>query len=129
MKLKRIPDTQTETALDLEDETAGTHGEKLSPVDHEEDAVENVLIPHEVFTRSWRSSVVKTGSEPGIRFPDSLLREIGGLTNCRVELEADGGTITVRAENMRDVEEAILRIEVIDNWAVSLILRHLSAAI
>ena len=129
MKLKRVADTQTETVLDLEDAIAANEDDQFSPVDRGEDAVENVLIPHEIFTRSWRSSVIKDVSEIGLRFPESLLKALGGLTNCRVELEADGGTITVRAENMRDVEEAIVKLKSIDDWAVSLILGHLPVPI
>ena len=89
------------------------------------DAVESVLIPHEIFTRNWRSSVIKDISEIGLRFPDSLLKAVGELTSCRVELEADGGTITVRAEKLSDVEEAILKLKSIDDWLGSLILWHL----
>lgn len=64
-------------------------------------------------------------SEIALRFPDSLLKALGELTNCRVELEADGGTITVRAEKLPDVEEAILKLKSIDDWMVSPIFRHL----
>lgn len=129
MKLRRVADTQTETVLDLEDAIGVNEDGQFSPVDREEDAAENVLIPHEIFTRSWRSSVIKDISEIGLRFPESLLKALGGLTNCRVELEAGGGTITVRAENMRDVEEAIMKLKSIDDWAVSLIFRHLPVSI
>ena len=127
--MRRVADTQTDTVLDLEDATLGNGDEQFSPVDDKEDAVENVLIPHEIFTRSWRSSIIKEVSATGLRFPESLLKAIGGLTNCRVELEADGGTITVRAENMQDVEKTILKLKTIDDWAVSLILRYLSLPI
>lgn len=112
--------------MDLADVTPGNDEEHFSPLDHDEDAVENALIPHEICTRSWRSSVIKELSETGLRFPESLLKAIGGLTNCRVELEADGGTITARAENMQDVEKAIVKLKTIDDWAVSLIFRRFS---
>lgn len=47
------------------------------------------------------------------------MKALGGLTNCRVELEVDGGTITVRAERLPDVEKAIMKLKSIDDWVVS----------
>lgn len=124
MKLKRLADTQTDTTVDLADASLGIQKEQLPSVANEEDAVEKALIPHEIFTRSWRSSLVKELSDTGLRFPESLLKVIGGLNNCRVELETDGATITARAENMQDVEKAIAKVKSIDDWAVSSVVRR-----
>jgi hypothetical protein len=116
VKLKRLPDTQTETTLELADPAAGNDDDEYSPLGFQEDAIENALIPHEIFTRTWRSAFTK---DSVLRFPERLLGMIGDLTNCRVELEADGGAITARAENLDDVEKAILKLKTIDDWAVS----------
>jgi hypothetical protein len=117
--LKRLADTQTDTTLVLDDPAAGNDVVELPKPDDEENAVEHALIPHEIFTRSWRSTVTNELSDVPLRFPETLLKMIGALTNCRVELEADGGTITARAENMQDVEKAILKLKTIDDWLVS----------
>lgn len=117
MKLKRLADTQTETVLELADPAAGNGDDEYSPLGYEDDAVENALIPHEIFTRTWRSASTK---DTVLRFPEKLLGVVGDLTNCRVELEADGGAITARAENVDDVEKAIMKLKTIDEWMVSL---------
>ena len=121
VKLKRVVDTETDPCFELLDLVSGNDVKKSSPLDKIDDAVEeNALIPHETFTRSWRPTFAREISDTGIRYHESLLKEIGALTNCRVELEADGVTISARAENLHDVENAMMKLKIIDDWAVSL---------
>lgn len=125
VKVNRAPETEIETTLDFANLVSSKDfKEEFSTPDKEEDAVvEKALIPHEIFIRSWKSAFIKEISDVTLRFPESVLKEIGALTSCRVELKPDEGTITARAENMQDVEQAILKLNLIDSWMVSIIFR------
>lgn len=87
---------------------------------NEEDIVENTLIKHENFSRVWRDVSLNEPVDGKPRFSEKLLNAIGGLTNCRAELEPGGKGIIIKGDDPQDVEKAISKLNVINNWMVSL---------
>ena len=69
--------------------------------------VENTLIPHEVFSRTWSSKIANLPTGAGLTFSKRFLGIVGSLTGCRVELEPDGTTVTAKGENLEAIESAL----------------------
>lgn len=55
-------------------------------------------------------------------FSKRFLGIVGSLTGCRVELEPDGTTVTAKGENIEEINRAMSKLDVVDRWAVRLII-------
>ena len=80
--------------------------------------VENALIPHEIISKQWVVPCVNDSPNSGLKLSEKLLKVIGDLTNCRVELRTDRKSISIRGENDLDVDRACSKLEVAQDWAV-----------
>lgn len=121
--MKRSADTQTEAEQFPTEDAQQEDSESID----ETDIVENPLIPHETFSRTWSTKIANPHAGAGLTFSKRFLGMIGSLTGCRVELEPDGKTVTAKGENNEDINKAIAKLDVVDRWAVSLsFLQHQS---
>lgn len=124
--MKRNADTQTEVDAAAEEQFSAEDAQQEdSELIDETDIFEDPLIPHETFSRSWSTKIANPHTGAGLTFSKRFLEMIGNLTGCRVELEPDGNTITAKGENPEEVSRAMLKLDSVDRWAVSLsFLRH-----
>ena len=123
-KVKRMADTQTETSAAQEENLPENARQQDQKINEEAESVERTiqLIPHESFSRTWSSKFSESHQGAGLKFNERLLGIIDILTGCRVQLENDKKTITIKGEDIEEVENAMSRLDVVDRCAVSLII-------
>lgn len=119
--MERLPETQTETIVGGEEPVVLEDDHPNNPGGRDEgDIDENILIQHETFSRSWRAASVHESMNNQTNLSERMLKEIGSLTNCRVELELGGKGVVVKGDSHHDINKAISKLDVVDGWMVSL---------
>ena len=122
VKLERLPETQTETIVGGEDPLVlEDDNPKKSEGKYEEDIVESALIEHETLSRSWRAATYNESIKKQPILSERILKVIGSLTNCRVELEVGGKGVALKGDSHQDINKAISKLDVVDGWMVSLL--------
>lgn len=121
MKLERRAETQTETELDEDDLLlVDDSTSKDLQQDFEDNAIENALIQHENFSRIWRAASINESVDSKSKLSEKMLKVIGSLTNCRAELEPGGNTVILKGDSSVEIEKALLKLDVVAGWMVSL---------
>ncbi|KAL8720682.1 MAG: hypothetical protein Q9225_002511 [Loekoesia sp. 1 TL-2023] len=69
------------------------------------------LVIHETTSKLWALKGERTAPLPRQLFRTSMLETIGGITNCRLVIEAETGVVTVKGDNDHSVNKTIEELE------------------
>lgn len=120
LKLERANET-----LVKKDTSHPAHEEAFDRVFFVEDAEQEIdlaspaLVIHETVSKRWALKEDGTAALPKQFFRTSMLETIGGITNCRLVIEAETGVVTVKGDNDHSVKKTLEELEKIATAFVS----------